>query len=127
MPIVDQIVNVAITAQSATPSLPGTDIPAILGDHTVWSDRIRTYFHPRGMLTDRFPATPQLVLMANAIGAQNPRPSSFKVIRGTSAQQQVLHFKVTDTTVGDVVGLILTDAAGVTHAVQHTVLTGEPV
>jgi hypothetical protein len=125
MALIDLIVDVAIAASSAAPSLPSTDTIALLGYHTHYTDLIRTYFQPSDMIADGFTVNDPLYLMAAAIAAQTPHVNKFKVIRGTTSVQQTMTFQVTDTQTGHVVGFILTDASGVTHAVQHTNTVGQ--
>lgn len=125
MSIVDQIVQVSVTATSATPALPGTDIPAIIAYHTHNTDKIRTYFDVAGMVSDGFSLTEAAAIMAAQICAQSPRPSKFKVIRGTTSVARVFTFKVTDTNTGDVVGFKLTDDSGNVYTVQHTNTVGQ--
>lgn len=125
MATIDLIVDVAITTTQAAPSLPGTDTPALIGYHTAWTDVIKTYFDASDMLSDGFTVNSPLYLMAAAMASQTPHVNKFKVIRGTTSVQQTMTFKVTDTGTGHVVGLVLTDASGVTHAVQHTNTVGQ--
>lgn len=125
MALIDLIVDVAIAASSAAPSLPSTDTIALIGYHTHYTDLIRTYFQPSDLLTDGFTVNDPIYLMANAIAAQSPHVNKFKVIRGTTSVAQTMTFQVTDTQTGHVVGLVLTDASGVTHAVQHTNTVGQ--
>lgn len=116
---IDQIVSVSIQASAQTPQIPNFGIPAILCYHTHNTDFIRTYSSLAGLVADGFSTTEPAYLMAQSMLEQNPTVSSFKVIRGSTSVQQVMTFKVTDTTNGDTVGLVLADASGVTHAVQH--------
>jgi hypothetical protein len=120
MPIIDQIIDITIAASSAAPSLPSTDQIALIGFHTHYTDLIRTYFQPSDMLGDGFTSTEPLFLMASQIAAQSPHVNKFKVIRGTTSVTQTNSFTVTDTQQNHVVGLIITDPSGVTHAIQHT-------
>jgi len=122
---VDQVVSVDISAVGAVPSVPGTSIGAFAGYHTAWTDLIRTYQDASDMLADGFTTNSPLYLMALAWCSQNPHPSQFKIIRLTGDYQQVLHFTVTDTQAGHIVGLVLTDASGVTHSIQHTNTSGQ--
>lgn len=101
---IDQLVAVTITASGATPQVNGFGIPAILCYHTHNTDYIRTYTSLAGLVADGFATTEPAYLMATAILSQTPSPSSFKVIRGTSAITQTVTFTVTDTTVGDQIG-----------------------
>lgn len=131
MALIDLIVDVNIAATQAAPSLPGTDIPAYIGYHTHWTDRIRTYFDPADMLTDGFTVNDPLYLMAASAFSQSPHINQFKIIRGTTSVAQVMHFKVTidntaDGAVGQVVGMDLTKPDGtVVTTFHHTVATTE--
>lgn len=125
MSLIDLILQVNISANSATPSIPGTDTIALVGYHTHNTDRIRTYFDPADMLTDGFSSTEALYLMAASLAQQNPRPAKFKVIRGTTSVAQRMTFKVTDTNVGDAVGFNIVNASGVVTPVFHTVTGGQ--
>lgn len=121
MSYLDTVVNVNISATSATVSLPGTNIPAIIGYHTHNTDKIRTYYDLAGMVSDGFSTTEPLYLMAQSIVQQNPRPSSFRVIRGTTAVAQTATFTVVDTNVGETIGFTLTSPTGVEWPITYTV------
>lgn len=123
----DTIVQVSITATSATPSVPNSTTPAIYAYHTHNTDLVRTYTDLSGMVSDGFSTTEPAYLMASRIVAQNPRPPEFKVIRATDSAQQLMTFTVTDVNKNDTDGLVLTDPSGVTHAVQAVVLSGATV
>lgn len=120
MSFVDTIVNVSISATSATPTVQNFGTPAILAYHTHNTDHVRTYFDPTGMVSDGFTANDPAYLAAVAICSQNPRPPTFKVIRGSTSVQQTMSFTCTDTNAGDSVGLSLLDPSGVTHDLHVT-------
>ncbi len=121
MALLDQVVTVNITATTATLSVPGTDIPAVMAYHTHNTDLIRTYTDLPSMVTDGFATTEPAYLLAQSICEQNPRPSTFKVIRATTGVAQHSTFTVTDNTNGHTVGVTLTSSLGVTTACYHTV------
>jgi len=121
MSFLDTVVTVNVTATSATPTLPGFGIPAILAYHTHWTDRIRTYTDLAGMTADGFTTTEPAYLMAQSIVQQSPRPTTFKVIRGTTSVVQTWTFTVTDNTDGHSVGQTVTSPTGVVTACYHTV------
>jgi hypothetical protein len=118
---IDQIVSVAIQASAASPQVPNFGTPAVVAYHTHYLDRIRTYTSLAGMVADGFTITEAAYLLARAIFAQTPSPSSVKVIRATTAVAQVIQFTVTDTTNGDVVGITLLRPDGTVATIQHTV------
>jgi len=114
MATIDQVVNVSITATSATPSLPGVDIPAIIAYHTHNTDLVRTYFDVTDMVTDGFGVNEPAYLAALALISQDPRPAQFKVIRATGDYQQTMTFKVTNLNAGAIVGLTFRKPDGTT-------------
>jgi len=117
---VSAIVNVAITANSQTPTKPSFGIEEILAYHTHWLDKFRTYTSLAGMVADGFSTTEPAYLLATMVVNQNPRPPSFKVCRGTTAVAQVFTLNVTANTTGIPVGLSILDSSGVTHDLFHT-------
>jgi hypothetical protein len=123
MGFIDTVVSVQIQAISATPTVQNFGTPAILAYHIHNSDRVRTYFDLSGLVSDGFSTTEPAYLAAQAIVEQNPRPPTFKVIRGSTAVNQVMTFTVTDTNVGDSVGFSIQDSAGVVHNL-HVPATG---
>ncbi len=123
MGFVDTIVNVQISATAATPTVQNFGTPAILAYHTHNTDLVRTYFDLDGMTSDGFSVNEPAYLAAVAICSQNPRPPSFKVIRGTTSVQQTMTFVVTDTNIGDSIGFSLLDSSGVVHDL-HVTSTG---
>ncbi len=122
----DTLVNVSITATSATPSVPNFGTPAVYAYHSHNTDLVRTYQDLAGMVADGFSTTEPAYLMATAIVSQNPRPPTFKVIRATAAPAHVFTFKVTDTNTGDNVGFQVTNAANGTKTdMRHVNTAGQ--
>src|ERR1700690_4369407 len=109
----DNIVNVSITVTSAAPTRGNFGTPAIYAYHTHNTDKIRTYFDTAGMVADGFATTEPAYLMASSILEQSPHSPTFKVIRGSVANVQRFTFQVTDSNVGDKIGLTVTDPLGV--------------
>ena len=101
---IDSLVSVSISASGATPQRANFGTPAILCYHTHNTDYIRTYTSLTDLTDDGFTTTSPAYYMASAILRQSPAPSSFKVIRGSSAVTQSCTFTVTNTTVGDQIG-----------------------
>jgi hypothetical protein len=121
----DNIVNISITAVSASPTRANFGTPLILAYHTHNVDLLRTYFDPSDMVTDGFTTTEPAYLMASAIVQQNPRPPSFKVGRLTASAVQTFTFTVTNATEGAKVGLTMTSPLGVATDCFHTVGAAE--
>ena len=120
---IDSIVNVQITATTATPQLPNFGTPAILAYHTHYPDLIRTYSNLGGMTSDGFVATEPAMIMATAILSQSPTVPTFKVIRATGLVQQT--FTVTyaagDLKVGQAVGFEVVGVNRTVTSCYHTV------
>jgi hypothetical protein len=85
MPISD-VVTLAISIASSAVSQAGFGTPLILGYHTRYtSGLVRTYSSLAAMAADGFLSTDPEYVMAQAILAQNPQVTSFKVGRLTTA------------------------------------------
>lgn len=121
MSTLDSIIQLSITAVSATPTRANFGTPLILCYHALNSDLVRTYTDPSEMVDDGFTTTSVGYLMATAICSQNPRPPSFKVGRLTASVAQTFTFLVTNNTAGDKVGMSLVSPLGVTTDCYVTV------
>lgn len=84
------IVNVQITATTATPTRAGFGTPLIAAYHTRWTDRVRSYTGLAGMAADGIDATEPAYKKAAAIFAQNPRVTRVKVGRRVGQPAQVV-------------------------------------
>lgn len=119
----DDIVQVDITAQTASPTRPGFGTPLILAYHTRWlSDLVREYSKLGEMTDDGFAVTDPAYLVAQKIFSQNPRPKRVKVGRRTRPAVQTIDLTPTITTVGYVYKI---DVGGVTAS--YTVITSDTV
>lgn len=87
----DSIVNVAIDAQTTSPTRKGFGTPLIAGYHDHWVDsRTRVYTSLLGMIADGFVTTDAIYKAARAVFAQNPRPQQIMVGRFTVAATMTL-------------------------------------
>lgn len=77
----DSVVNVTITAATATPTQAGFGTPLIMSFHTVFPERSRIYESLADMVTDGFALTDHAALAVNVAFAQNPRPPQLVVGR----------------------------------------------
>lgn len=78
----DNIVDVQISAETATPTREGFGTPLILTykeDNITASNRVRTYSTAAEMLDDGFTTDDPGYKMATALKSQDPSPSTFKV------------------------------------------------
>lgn len=97
----EDIVNVAITAQTSSPTRPGFGTPLIAAYHTRWtSDLVREYASTTEMTDDGFLVTDAAYLAAQAVFSQSPRPRKIKVGRRTRAFTQTIDLTPTITTEG---------------------------
>lgn len=115
----EDIVNVAITSTSASPTRPGFGTALIASYHTRWTtDLVREYASTTEMTDDSFTTTDAAYLIAQAVFSQSPRPSKIKVGRRTRAFTQTIDLTPTITTIGYVYSITI---GGVTAT--HTVVT----
>ena len=96
----DDLIALTIDAQTTSPSRAGFGTPLILAYHTAWvSDLVREYGDLAEMVADGFLVTDSAYLIAQSIVSQNPKPSSFKVGRRTTAPStKTYRLTPTDTT-----------------------------
>lgn len=111
--LLDGLVSVTISTISATPQLANSNTPAFLAYHQLYGDFIRTYVSPAGWISDGGAITDPAYAWLSTVFGQTPSPASAKIIRGSSAVQQVTTFLVTDNTAGDTVGLSYQGVNGV--------------
>jgi uncharacterized protein DUF3383 len=96
----EDIVDVQISAATATPSRVGFGTPLLLAYHAKYVDRVRSYTSLQGMVDDGFLTTDAAYKMALAVLSQNPHPPTFKVGRRAAAPTQVVRLTPTLTTEG---------------------------
>lgn len=97
---IEDIVNVSVTKATATVSKVGYGTPMLVGYHTKYLDRVRTYTSLTGMVADGFATTDPLYIMASRLLAQSPRVRRFKIGRRSGAPVQSIRITPLDTTVG---------------------------
>jgi hypothetical protein len=110
------IVDVQITATTATADRAGFGVPLIAAHHTQYADRVRTYTNLQGLVDDGFVTTSPTYLLAAALLSQNPRPKTFKVGRRALAPAHAYELTVTDATQGRVYTVTINGVA-VTYTV----------
>lgn len=119
----DDIVQVSITATTASPTRVGFGTPLILAYHTRWtSDLVREYASLAEMVSDSFATTDPAYLCATKIFSQNPRVRKVKVGRRTRAFTQTIDITPVTTTVGFVYRITV----GALEA-TYTVITSDTV
>lgn len=89
MSYLDQLVSIAITADTTTPTRAGFGTPLIAAHHTRWNERVREYTSLAAMTADGFLSTDVAYRIAAVMLAQSPRVSKVKVGRRALAFQQV--------------------------------------
>lgn len=115
------LVNVTISANTASATSPSFAIPLVAAYHTHYTDRVRYYTQPSGMITDGFLATDPAYLAVSKAFAQNPSPVKVGVGRRALPPSQLIHLTVTDSTQGDVVSLSIGTPALGLQAVTYTI------
>src|SRR5436189_498411 len=118
---ITEIVQVNLTANTATPTQQGFGVPAIVGYHTYYSDLWREYTGTAGMVSDGFSVYHPLYLMAQAIFSQNPSPAKIVVGRLPTATARAFTLTITDATQGHVATLTLVPKDGTPRILSRTV------
>lgn len=77
----DDLVNVSVSAETQSPTRAGFGTPLIPTFHTKFAERVRFYTSLLGMTADGFATTDAAYKGAQAVFAQNPRPSRVAVGR----------------------------------------------
>ena len=94
----DSIVSVSITTAAAAISREGFGTPMIVGYHTEYADRVRTYTDLAGLVSDGFAVTDPIYLAAQAILSASVKVPQFKVGRRALPYTQIIHLTPIDTT-----------------------------
>lgn len=109
------IIVLAISATTVTPTQAGFGTPLLLAYHTHYSDRVRIYNLPSDLVADGFSVTEPAYLMATALKAQNPSITQFMVGRRALPVTQIYTLTINDATVGDAVAVTLQGHAPFSH------------
>jgi hypothetical protein len=119
-------VSVRITTASA-PSITqeAFSVGSVIGYHTHYPDRQRTYTSPAALVADGFSTTEPLYRAASIYFDQNPGPTELVVGRRANAYTQTVDLTLTDVTVGDLYSVTVIGSDDVSHLVQFT-STGVP-
>ena len=88
----DEVVNVQITRETSTLTLPGFGTPMILGQHTRFVERLRYYTKAADMLDDGFLTGDAIYQQALIAFSQRPRPTRVAIGRRAApvAQTQII-------------------------------------
>lgn len=81
----ESIINLTISAKSVHIGQRGFGVPLLVGRHTQWPERVRTYASVDALLADGFASDCRLVRMAEVLMAQNPGIKLFKIGRREDA------------------------------------------
>jgi len=94
------VVDVSISADTRVVTREGFGVPMLVGYHTVFGDRVRSYTRPADMLTDGFTTSHPLYKAAVVLCAQPTRPPTFKIGRRAGAPTQTVRYTPTLATEG---------------------------
>lgn len=102
--MIEDIVNVNISAATATPTRAGFGTPLLTAClvPTLFTQRVRSYTTPQAMLSDGFYTTDPAYKAAVALCSQDPRPPRFKVGRRALPPTQVVELTPDAPTAGKV-------------------------
>lgn len=113
------IVSIAISLQTAAVKQAGFGIPMVLDYHTRFSERIRYYADPDGMLADGFTTADAAYKAAGAAFAQTPQPRLVAVGRRLLAPTQ--RIEITPVAANSAIYAVeLTDNAGASGTASIT-------
>lgn len=115
---IEDIANVSVTKATGTIAKVGYGVPMLVGYHTHWLDRVRTYTSLTGMVADGFATTDPLYIMASRVFAQTPKPKKIKIGRRVGAPVQSIRISPLDTTVGLHYQFNVVAPGGVTTAID---------
>ncbi len=124
MSTIDDFATVNITSATSTPTRVGFGTPMVLGYHTAWPDRVRTYQNTTDMAADGITSTgvgAATYWSAAAIFAQSPRVKQIKVGRRTNAWTQKVKLIVTTATAGTVYRVTIGPLGGTAVTFTRTV------
>jgi uncharacterized protein involved in tellurium resistance len=122
---IDNIVTGSITADTTTTPREGFGVLCAMAYHTKNADPYRDYSAQSDMLSDGFALSDASVRMVSAALKQNPRPKFVRLGRMTTAVKHTVALTVTAAADGKIASVLITDAAGVEHAISHTIAGGE--
>lgn len=97
------IITITISVQAAAVSRAGFGVPLICSYHTYTAGRVATYTSLAGLVTAGFATTDATYLAANALLAQSPKVTSFKVGRRALPFTQIIRITPSAPSVAKVV------------------------
>jgi hypothetical protein len=101
MPVdLSEVVDVSIAADTRVVTRAGFGVPLLVGYHTRFGDRVRSYTRPADMLTDGFVTTDALYKAAVVLCSQPTRPPIFKIGRRAGAPAQTVRYVPTSAVEG---------------------------
>lgn len=120
MSMLDDIVNLSITIESANITQEGFGTPLVLDYNSRFTDSlVREYASPSDMIDDGFVTTDEAYQAVNKIFSQDPSPSTVKVGRRTNAPSQ--RFELTPTTaVSTVYSFNIAITGGTAQEISYT-------
>lgn len=119
----ESIFNLSITNTSVSVSQQGFGIPLILGYHTRFAERARTYSTLAAMVADGFVTTDMEYRAAAAVFAQNPRPPS--IIVGRRLTRSTHTVEVTPTAVNSAVYTLTIDGTEYAYTADASATVAE--
>jgi hypothetical protein len=100
----ERFVSGSIVRRTRTAARPNFAMPCIVGYHTRFAERTRTYAELSEMLDDGFVTTDAVYQAALRLASQSPRPDSWKIGRRASAPTQVIRLTPPTPTAASVHG-----------------------
>jgi hypothetical protein len=102
-----EVVTLSIEIKDASVSQEGFGVPLIVGYHTYWAERVRTFSDPDEMTVSplSMPVTHPIYLAAQAMKSQRPTVEQFKVGKRLGAPTHIVRLTPSAPAAGDVYSL----------------------
>ena len=121
------VVNISISVQARTASIPNFGTPLFACYHKAWTDITRTYQSTSAMIADGFHTDDPAYKMASVAFDQDPSVTSIKIGRRASAFTQVIDLTPQTPTLGRIYGVNVDTAVypAPSPTVQNSIYTAD--
>lgn len=117
---INEHIEVSISVQSSGLTRAGFNTPMLVGYHTAWTERVRSFANTTELVAAGIPSTHPIYRMFSAVKAAKPALSRIKVGKRALAPVQSIRLTPVDTTAGHVISLDLRTAGGTDVTISRT-------
>jgi hypothetical protein len=117
---IETVSNVTITKSTSFPSRKGFGVPLIVGYHTAWLPKIKSFSSLAELVTAGIATTHPIYRAASALKSQNPAPTRF-LVANRSIYTQVIKLSPQIATEGHVYEFDVVTPDGVVNAIEYVV------